>query len=195
MDQNDIKNDVEKTVGDVKDAVEGAAGEASAEIKDAAGEVSSEIKTAASEASSEIKAAAGEVVSDIKAAVEDVREESAEVLAEASAAVSGKELEPANVGDAGYRAPSGGSNGKAIASLVLGVISILIGLFATGANWIGCICGVIGVVLGAMARKENQTTTATAGFVCSIIGTTISVIFYVACVVCLGGLACLGAAS
>ena len=51
----------------------------------------------------------------------------------------------------------------AVASLVLGILSVVIGLFGSGFNWVGIIIGVIGLVL--------------------------SLILYVACVAALSGAA------
>ncbi|MCI8638653.1 MAG: hypothetical protein HFG41_05785 [Coprococcus sp.] len=80
-----------------------------------------------------------------------------------------------------------------VASLVLGIISIVIGVFSAGAlGWAGGILGIIGIILGALARKSTPAEKrglATAGFVCSIIGTILCLLMYVACVACIGGLA------
>lgn len=71
------------------------------------------------------------------------------------------------------------SSGKATASLVLGIISLVLSWIAF-ANVLSIICGIIGVVLGAGARKElppyGGRGTATAGMVCSIIALVISVL-------------------
>ena len=59
-----------------------------------------------------------------------------------------------------------------VASLVLGIISLLIsiGAGAAGMGWIGSICGIIAIILGAIARKKpEQKGTATGGLVCGII--------------------------
>ena len=76
----------------------------------------------------------------------------------------------------------------AVASLVLGIISLVF-IIIPGLQFIGAIVGVVGIILGALARKklkaENQATgTATAGMVMSIIGAAISNIMYIACVAC-----------
>ena len=71
------------------------------------------------------------------------------------------------------------SNGdeKAIASLVLGIISIVSIFF--GLSLIGLICGIIAIILGNRARREGGGGIATAGFVCGIIGTSFcALIFY-----------------
>lgn len=77
----------------------------------------------------------------------------------------------------------------AIASLVLGIISIIIGLISAGSlGWLGAIIGIIGIILGALGKKnvpEEKKGIATAGLVCSIIGTALGLLLYVACVACL----------
>ena len=76
----------------------------------------------------------------------------------------------------------------AIASLALGILSIILAFVYTP---IGLILGIVGIVLGAKARKEAPSGMATGGFVCSIIGTVICAALLV-CVVC--GVALFGVA-
>ena len=72
-----------------------------------------------------------------------------------------------------------------VASLVLGIASLVCGCFLPGLQWIGSITGLIGIILGALGRKNSEKKgIATAGLVCSIIGFVLSTIFYVACVAC-----------
>jgi cbb3-type cytochrome oxidase subunit 1 len=71
------------------------------------------------------------------------------------------------------------SNGKAIASLVLGIVSIVFCVYG-----IGIVTGIIGLVLGISAKKENPSGMATAGIVLSIIGIVISGITLFACIAC-----------
>ncbi len=75
------------------------------------------------------------------------------------------------------------------ASLVLGIISCLIALFASGFGWLGAILGIIGCILASMAKRNGQGGIATAGQVLSILGIIFGLILYVACVACVGGLA------
>lgn len=83
------------------------------------------------------------------------------------------------------------NNGKAIASLVLGIIAIVTIFTGYGAI-IGLIMGVVGIVLGVNAKKEIDATgeegkgMATAGLVCSIIGTVIAGVGLL-CVLCVAG--------
>ena len=71
-----------------------------------------------------------------------------------------------------------------IASLVLGIIAVIIGLFSAGSlGWAGAIMAIIGIILGALGRKEPEKSgIATAGMVLSIIGLVLCLILYIACV-------------
>lgn len=80
------------------------------------------------------------------------------------------------------------SDGKAIASLVLGIIACVCVFFGQGAL-LGIVLGVVGLVLGINARKENPSGMATAGIVLSTIAVVICALGFLACVACIG---CLG---
>ncbi len=73
------------------------------------------------------------------------------------------------------------SNGKAVASLVLGIISLL-GLCVP---ILGIICGIIALVLAGMAKKEAKAagltpdSKATGGMICGIIGIVISIVMWI----------------
>ena len=83
----------------------------------------------------------------------------------------------------------------AVASLVLGIITLILALFGSSFQWVGLITGIIGIILGAMARKQGvKKGVANAGFICSIIGFALCAIVWIACIACVGGLAGLGAA-
>ena len=77
----------------------------------------------------------------------------------------------------------------AVAGLVLGILSI-VGGSIPGVNafpmWL---FGIVGIVLSAIARKKEQSGIATAGLVLSIIGTILSFVFFLACAVCVAGIA------
>jgi hypothetical protein len=78
------------------------------------------------------------------------------------------------------------SNGKAVASLVLGIISLVFIFFGTFA-FIGMIMAIIGLVLGIQAKKENPADgKAKAGVVLSIIGLALCALTFLACVACVG---------
>ena len=72
-----------------------------------------------------------------------------------------------------------------VASLVLGILSIVLGVFGgISSGWLGAIIGIIGIILGVQAQKkfQNKKGIASAGFVCSVIGTILSLHFL--CGVC-----------
>lgn len=79
----------------------------------------------------------------------------------------------------------------AIASLVLGIVSLIIGIFISSVGWLGALIAIVGIILGAYVRKkhDDQYKIATAGMVCSIIGIVINLIFYIACIACAGAFA------
>lgn len=80
----------------------------------------------------------------------------------------------------------------AVASLVLGIISVVVAVFFAGLNWLAVILGVLGIIFGAMARKQPEKKgLATAGLVLSIIGGVLGIVMYLACVACVGGIAAL----
>lgn len=71
----------------------------------------------------------------------------------------------------------------AVASLVLGIVSVVFSFF--GGSIIGLPVGIVGIILGVLAKKKTpQNGMATAGLVCSIVGTAISGLIFVACVGC-----------
>jgi hypothetical protein len=73
------------------------------------------------------------------------------------------------------------NNGKAVASLVLGIVSIV---FCWIYGIVGIIPGIIGLVLGISAKKETPSGMATAGLVLSIIGVAINGIILISCIAC-----------
>ena len=82
-------------------------------------------------------------------------------------------------------------NGKAVASLVLGIISLVFIFFGTFA-FIGMILAIIGLVLGISAKKDNpEDGKAKAGIVLSIIGLALCTVSLLACAICVGSLASL----
>ncbi len=80
-----------------------------------------------------------------------------------------------------YSTEQGSANGQdkkgfAVASLVLGIISIVFGCCFW---YVGIICAVIGLVLGIMANKESKSGLATAGIVLSIIALALGVLWII----------------
>ena len=83
----------------------------------------------------------------------------------------------------GNSQPTGQIPGKgmAIASLVLGIVSILFSYTL----FIGLACGVVGLVLAILAKKKGFVGgMVTAGLVLSIIGTSFSGIYFISCFAC-----------
>lgn len=78
-----------------------------------------------------------------------------------------------------------------VAALVLGIVALVLGVFGLGFPF-GTIVGILGVIFGALGRRKEQNRgIATAGLVCAIIGTVLSVIFFLACASCIGSAALL----
>lgn len=79
------------------------------------------------------------------------------------------------------------SKGKAIASLVCGIVSVVIAWFGYGAI-AGLAAGIVAIVLGVGVRKLNDENKnfATAGLITGIIGVVLSGILLV-CVICAAG--------
>ena len=73
--------------------------------------------------------------------------------------------------------PQKQSKGLAIASMVLGIVSLVLFCFA----YISIPAGIVGVILGgvSLATKKAGKGMAIAGVVCSIIGIALYVIFVV----------------
>lgn len=82
--------------------------------------------------------------------------------------------------------------GAAIASLVLGIIAVVLWWFGYSSA-ISVILGIIGLVLASSAKKAGYTGgIRTAGFVLSLIGLIGGAIFFVSCVACVGILGAAG---
>ena len=75
-----------------------------------------------------------------------------------------------------------------VAALILGIASVIIAAVFPVVGWFGCIVGIIGIVLAALAKKQGQKGVATAGLVLSIIGTALALIMYLACAACVAGI-------
>lgn len=79
------------------------------------------------------------------------------------------------------------SKGKAIASLICGIVSVVLAWFGYGAI-AGLAAGIVAIVLGVGVRNLNDENKnfATAGFITGIIGVVLSGILLV-CVICAAG--------
>ena len=89
------------------------------------------------------------------------------------------------------------SNGMSIAGLVLGIVAIVF-VFIPGISFLGWICGVVGIILSALAISQSKKAgqkngLAVAGLVLSIISIAIGII--VAMVACIAGCAIAGTAG
>lgn len=87
----------------------------------------------------------------------------------------------------GYQ-PNGEIPGKnkAIASLVLGIISVVLWFFGYS-SILSVVLGIIGVVMASKSKEEGyDENIRTAGFILSVIGVIGGAIFFVACVACVG---------
>ncbi|HEY5537786.1 MAG TPA: hypothetical protein VIK23_03895 [Acetobacterium sp.] len=80
-------------------------------------------------------------------------------------------------------------NGKATASLVLGIVSLVciwLGYFTLA----GIACAIVGLIFGIQIRKASQlegfkpSGTANAGFVLNIIGLALCSLAFIVCVAC-----------
>ena len=73
--------------------------------------------------------------------------------------------------------------GAATASMVLGIISVVLWFFGYSAL-VSVILGIVGLILAGNAKK--------AGFVLSLIGLIGGAIFFVACIACVGAIGAAG---
>lgn len=76
------------------------------------------------------------------------------------------------------------TKGKAIAALVLGIVSVVLPWFYFS-SIVSIVAGIVGIILGLQVRKaeDENKNMATAGFVLSIIGLALSGIMLV-CTIC-----------
>ena len=83
--------------------------------------------------------------------------------------------------------------GASTASLVLGIISVVLWFFGYSAL-VSVILGIVGLILAGNAKKAGfNGGIRTAGFVLSLIGLIGGAIFFVACVACVGAIGSAGA--
>lgn len=82
-----------------------------------------------------------------------------------------------------------GSNGLAIASMVLGIVSIVLCCIW----YLSIIAGIVALILGILHNKNNgKNGMSTAGIVCGVIGIILAVVFFI---IGMLGLAMLGGMS
>lgn len=72
-----------------------------------------------------------------------------------------------------------------VAALILGIASLVLAWWGY-ASIAGIACGVAGIILAILGKKKQpeKAGMATAALVLSIIGTALSVIFFISCVAC-----------
>ncbi len=80
----------------------------------------------------------------------------------------------------------------AVTSLVLGICALVFPFIGLG--WLSVLVGIVGIILGAIAKKKEPNGMATAGIVMSIIAVALGLIMWLACAACIGGLASVGMA-
>lgn len=93
------------------------------------------------------------------------------------------------MGGTGYDDEPG--KGSAIASLVLGILSILFwfsfSFLSVGGPLLGLISGIAGIICASLSSKQgNRSGLRTAGFVCSLIGSIGNLLGFITCVACVG---------
>lgn len=85
--------------------------------------------------------------------------------------------------------------GAATASMVLGIISVVLWFFGYSAL-VSVILGIVGLILAGNAKKAGFVGgIQTAGFVLSLIGLIGGAIFFVACIACVGAIGAAGASD
>lgn len=93
-----------------------------------------------------------------------------------------------NYTDSSFNAPVDnqpeGGKGMAVASMILGIVSIVM---LCCSQYISLPCAIIGLILGIVHKKKNgKNGMATAGVVCSIISLVLSILLIIASAVLLG---------
>lgn len=74
-------------------------------------------------------------------------------------------------------------HGYAVASLVLGICSIVFSC----CTYVGIIVGIVGLVLAILARKAgNEESICKAGLICSIVGLSLSIILLIVSLIAAG---------
>lgn len=87
-------------------------------------------------------------------------------------------------------APVPGKN-KATAGLVLGIIAVVCWFFGFS-SIVSVVCGIVSLIMASKAKTEGcNDGRRTAGFILSLIGLIGGVIFFIACVACVGAISSL----
>lgn len=95
-----------------------------------------------------------------------------------------------------YTPPTGTppGQGMATASLVLGIISLVLGVWFGLFSFIFIVLSIVGIVLAVTAKKRNAEAgyppgVATAGLVLNIIALALAALSFIACGICVSCLA------
>ena len=86
-----------------------------------------------------------------------------------------------------------------VAALVLGIISLVCSVMGP-LGFIGTICGIVGIILGALSNKntnldEKNRGYGKTGLILSIIAVALGILFTICCAVCATGLAAAAASG
>ncbi len=75
-----------------------------------------------------------------------------------------------------------------VAALVLGIVSLAtsLGLGLANMGWLGSICAIVGIVLGAIGLKRNGAKKgyAKVGLILSIVALSWGIVATIACIAC-----------
>lgn len=92
----------------------------------------------------------------------------------------------------GYTNGSEPGRGLAVASLVVGILSVVCWFFGYS-NLLSIVLGVAGLILASQSKAQGfEGDIRTAGFILSLVGLIGGAMFFIACVACVGTLAGLG---
>ena len=78
--------------------------------------------------------------------------------------------------------------------MVLGIISIVFGVFTAGSlGWLGAIIGILGIIFGIMGKKTpgKRGGWQRPDSYAPLSETILCLIFYIACIACVGGISAL----
>lgn len=73
------------------------------------------------------------------------------------------------------------SHTKAVASLVLGILSLVVVVAPKVGGLIGLLCAIVGLILGLQARKQAPSRKAVAGIVLCLIAIVVDILAVAAC--------------
>ena len=94
-----------------------------------------------------------------------------------------------------YQPEEAPGKGMAIASLVMGIISVVFWFFGV-TSIVSLVLGIVGIILANKAKKKgNRSGMCTAGMVLSLIGTIVGALILIATISCLGSAACAACAT